>query len=266
MSLKTKLNGFFEILKFDNWAELMWVNLFNRRRDLFVYEYQGKEFLLKKSNDDINGFRTLLATEEYKPFFRHIKSGIPLRVIDAGSNIGGFVFSALSSGIEYRKIVMIEFNPYTFLRLKLNVIYNLSCEYELLNAALSAQDGTVELFVGPGRSSSSIKSASTDGSGKKRFLLDAITLDAVYDKYFNGETVDILKMDIEGEEQKVLMSGSITALKKVKYLIIETHPSYYDNHDEVLSRIRSFGFDEVRDAKSINPFVFLFRNTNLSAS
>jgi FkbM family methyltransferase len=266
MSLKTKLNGFREILKFDNWAELLWINLFNRRRDFFIYTYQGKEFLLKKSNDDINGFRTLLATEEYKPFFRHINPGFPLNVIDAGSNIGGFVFSAFFSGIEFKKIVMVEFNPYTFLRLKLNVTYNLSSEYELLNAALGAQDGTVELFVGPGRSSSSIKSASKDGSGKKRFMLNAVTLDTVYSRFFNNDIVDILKMDIEGEEQKVLMSDSVSALKKIRYLIIETHPSYYDNHDEVLKRIISLGFEEVKEAKSINPFVFLFRNINLFAS
>ena len=76
-------------------------------------------------------------------------------------------------------------------------------------------------------------------------------------KDFNIESVDYLKMDIEGAEAE-LMKGDTSWLEHVRAINIEVHspPADYDTIKEILERN---GFDCVRSGNQTVPGVYGIR-------
>ena len=99
-----------------------------------------------------------------------------------------------------------------------------------LNKALSDQSGMVELIVSdssPNANSIYEKNMVNVAGSKFKESVEAISLKEIIDM-FNGEHIDLLKMDCEGCEYKVLRSISEEYFSKILNLTLEYHHGLLD--------------------------------------
>ena len=96
-----------------------------------------------------------------------------------------------------------------------------------LNQAISAENGAINFFYKPkNRNLSSVRKP--DGDCIRRLVKSATLEDLIVSKKIDYNAHLAIKMDIEGEEAKVLQS-SVEVLKRFKSvsILIEVHPSEY---------------------------------------
>src|SRR5205085_9721291 len=89
---------------------------------LLVYRYRGLDILMDRTGGDANGAREVLTSPMYRRFLPSIKLDHPANVLDLGANNGGFPLQLLASRIKLRKILSVEFNPNTHIRLHFNLL------------------------------------------------------------------------------------------------------------------------------------------------
>lgn len=145
--------------------------------------------------------------------YNHLKRilGVPLNlVIDVGANIGQF-----SNAIRYwypqANIVAIEADPDTYARLQENTRYS---SVRTINLAISDKRERVEFF----RSDLSVTSGMIKTSNEQICItVAADTLDSVL---ATVQKIDLLKIDVEGAELKVIQGAKAT-LRASSYLLLE---------------------------------------------
>ena len=150
----------------------------------------------------------------------HVKPGDI--VVDVGAHIGRYTLAAARHA---SKVVAIEPEPSNFRMLQANIRLNRFSNVTALHLALSKYRGKHRLYLAnmgdPGHSS---LEADLSGMPDKAKIRDTIeveceTLDHLV-ALLNLETIDWLKIDVEGHEVSVLESGRST-LTKTKHLILE---------------------------------------------
>lgn len=159
-------------------------------------------------------------------------------IIDAGANIG---LAILYLKKHYPKATIKAFEPdaESFEFLKQNMEANNIQGVELYNSALGDYEGTLSFYKSTGmlkadvRGSASIEQARTHVQSKG----DIVEVNVPCQKLspFVDKDVDLLKMDIEGSEGKVLQEIN-SRFKKVRNLIMEYHYQS-ENSDNKLSDI-----------------------------
>jgi hypothetical protein len=87
--------------------------------------------------------------------------------------------------------------------------------------------------------------------------------------FFPNETIDLIKIDVQGSELDILMGGSKTT-KRTKYVLLEVSTLEYNLKapliDEVVKKMREFYFkiEDIMDFKYYNNQIFqmdfLFKN------
>jgi FkbM family methyltransferase len=140
-------------------------------------------------------------------------------IVDLGSHIGASVvwFHAL---YPQARIIAVEPHPVTFRKLLRNV-RDLD-RIEALHAAVMDAEGTIPLYA----ERQSWSTSAYERPGTRRVgEAAAWTLDALLAS-LGIESVDILKLDIEGAEAPVL--SSFAGLRSVGTVIGEFHPQYND--------------------------------------
>jgi FkbM family methyltransferase len=146
-------------------------------------------------------------------------------IIDAGAHIGlsTLYFKQLYPGAE---IISIEPNSSTFKILETNLFENQIDDVTTINSAISNQIGQEKFYLDETNeqwhSTASFHNGSWVGSQQsEEITVPTITLSSLITK-----TVDFLKIDIEGAEQKVLKEVEYK-LPLVKELQVEfhTHPT-----------------------------------------
>lgn len=152
-------------------------------------------------------------------------------VIDAGANIG-LASLYFSKAWPQANIYAYEADPYVFGILSENVKRNCVENINLINAAVWSYDGDVE-FNATGTDAGHV----AEGSGEKVKAIDFNIELARFD------TIDLLKMDIEGGENVVFphIQGH---LSRVRNLILEYHSTSGQPQQlgKVLSIIEKSGF------------------------
>ncbi|MGW4365722.1 FkbM family methyltransferase [Nocardia takedensis] len=177
--------------------------------------------------------------------------GEPRVIVDLGANIG---LSALyfQSVFPSARIVCAEPVADNVAMLRENARVN-GFSWEVAEAAIAGADGTVTLYPNEWWSSSTttghVAQARESNSGRLESVLrlpstevEAVEVGTLLDRY-GIETVDILKMDIEGAEAEVL-AGDTAWLDRVRLLIIEIHTKYVDE-DAVVDHLTAAGFTRV---------------------
>lgn len=155
--------------------------------------------------------------------------------VDIGANIG---FYTLVLSRNFRKVLAIEPNPQIFLVLLDNVktigVTNVKC----LQKAISDQNGVSPLFLSLGPGSHSLLSTCVPEPGSKKSVkVETVTLETLLD---NHETVDLVKLDVEGAEWKVL-NGAENVTDKIESWLVELHDTTRKSELEQL--LKSHGYN-----------------------
>lgn len=261
MSLQTKVRGLKEVWQFDNRLWLALTKIFFPQENLQVYRYKGLEILTDHSAGDANGAREVLTSPMYRRFFPQMKLDGGVNLLDLGANNGGFPLLIQTSGIKLKKVVSVELNPKTFVRLHFNLERNLRCPVAVLNAAVCGENGWLEVALSEGSVSDSIYAQDAASQNERNYKVRGMTLDELCAEYFGGEVIDICKMDIEEAEFDVFLKPSHQSLRNCRYLIMEIHERNGRNASEILPVIERLGFTRRPTDADADPSVHFFANS-----
>ena len=245
MDIRNKIEGVRQILHFDNRFQLLAERILRPSAQRSVYKLGKIEFVVDRSEGDVNGLREILTTGMYLDHLPIRSLDRPITLLDIGANVGGFPLAVINAGHEIEHYVGIELNPKTLQRLKVNIRRNDVGRPDLVNAAVCGVERSIEFHAGKhGSVADSIYTSSADGDPAE-IAINGVTLDSVFEKYLDGETVDICKMDIEGAEFEIFASNSAESLRRCRYLFIEIHHQADRPRGKVLSALDDLGFAEI---------------------
>ena len=184
--------------------------------------------LVRKETSDAAVFHQIFGMGEYQCLVSLIKSFPGLKInsiIDAGANVG-FTSLFFLANFPGAHIVAIEPDEQNYKMLEQNVASNATDPYVLLRKALWKNSGSVTMnnsFRDHREWSRQVVDTQALGQ-KSSDQLQGIPLNELF-QVAGTESIDILKIDIEGAEKEVFSdyTGSVEVLKKVKFLIIELH-------------------------------------------
>lgn len=259
MGFQDKFRGLKQVWLFDNRIWLTFTKTFFRGEKLHIYRYKGVDFLNDHAGGDANGARDVLTSPMYRRFLPRMERQGPINVLDLGANNGGFPLLLLTDGIELKKVVSVELNPRTFVRLHFNLMRNLHCEVVPLNAAVCGERKTLEVALGEGGVSDNIYGHNTKPESRVH-KINGLTFDDIYSTYFSGEVIDLCKIDIEGAEFEVLLSPSHTNLRHCRHLIMEIHEDGGRQAAEILPELAKLGFVRQDPGADADPTVHFFIN------
>ena len=172
-------------------------------------------------------------------------------ILDVGAYIG---ISVLYFKREYPdcKIIAFEPNPDAVAMLEENIFNNALDNIEVHQTAIWDENGEKNLYIDKtGLDRFSVASFSPKAWDSSVESNKIIIKTERLDKYLNQE-VDLLKLDIEGSEQKVLKSIK-KLLPKIKNIILEYHPTNNQDINKVLDILKpNFDISVFLDGKEIN--------------
>jgi len=127
--------------------------------------------------------------------------------VDVGANIGGYAIRAA----KYCKVYAIEPLPRNYKILKINEKLN-NVKINSFNIAAGNKYGKIKLYYEPGAyGTPSVKS-------KQNYFIEVEM--KPLDEIINEESIDLIKIDVEGAEDLVL-EGARNCLKKQKWLLLK---------------------------------------------
>jgi FkbM family methyltransferase len=249
MSLRNKLRGLKEMWQFENRLPLILTRTLFPRENLHVYRYRGVELLTDLKGGDANGAREVLTSQMYRRF-------LPQMNLRGELNVFGFPLLLATSGLILKKVVSVELNPNTFLRLRFNLERNLTGEVVALNQALCGEARDLKIALGEGSVSDNIYNGGANGG--ELFVIEGRTFDDLYETYFGDEVVDVCKIDIEGAEFEVFEKPSHQNLARCRYLIMEIHDSARST--DLIRTIENLGLKHKPLPADADPAVHFFIN------
>ena len=161
-------------------------------------------------------------------------------IIDVGAHVG---ISILYFKKFYPdcKILAFEPNPINFEMLEENIFRNDIENVELINSAIWVEEGKKKLHIDSSDLDRySVSSFHPKGWNESLDTKDVLVKTERLGKYLN-QPVGLLKIDIEGSEQKVLKDIK-KQLCNVKNIIIEFHPSENQDIKKILEILTTQGF------------------------
>lgn len=169
-----------------------------------------KSFTLRNNEVDFRVFCQIFVNKEYNIKFKNA----PTRIIDAGANIGLFSLY-INSKFPDAHICALEPDEENFKILQSNTS-NIK-QIDLYQKGL--WDKTTKLSISdPFNSGKWALVVKEDPSGS----IESIDIDTILNKNA-WDSIDLLKVDIEGSEKVVFESNYENWLPRVKTLVIETH-------------------------------------------
>ncbi len=181
-------------------------------------------------------------------------------IIDLGGNEGYFTLAALEKAPK-AKIIAVEANPVAFKILKKNMQAN-KLKVKLVNSVVSEVKGRVNFEI--------VKGVTAIGGlrvqGKRSWLaqeyvkkvkLNSTTLEEIC-KRFKIKKIDLLKIDIEGGEFRVLKSSK-KLLKNIKKIVVEVHSPKL--RSQVKNLLRSNGFTIALEEKRSMGDIYFIKKT-----
>jgi FkbM family methyltransferase len=155
-------------------------------------------------------------------------------VLDVGANVGFFAIKQALQHNGQLRLIAFEPDPGTFARLQANVdkikgkvLSDITCR----NCAMSTEIGEARFLQDMSVESRILEDDSTAPS----IMVPITTLDAVVEQE-GIERIDLLKLDVEGHEMKVLAGGE-KALSITDNVTLEYHaPHFVEEITELLAR------------------------------
>jgi FkbM family methyltransferase len=171
-----------------------------------------------------------------------------MTILDVGANIGQYTLIAARHVGERGRVHAFEPTPEVAARLRNNVALNGLGNVAIREAAVSDTTGEAVLYYSnpedPGENS--IVGATAGLAAPPSVRVPTITLDD-YVAAQGLETVDVIKMDIEGAEPLALRGGrALLAGEQAPVIILELNPKTLavsgSSQDELLGLLREYGY------------------------
>ena len=160
-------------------------------------------FCCRKNTEDLD-IVSVFNEEKIREFFKKFESGI---FVDVGANIGKYTI-LVGNHLKNGKIIAIEPDPDNFVSLKRNVKLNKLRNIVCINKAVYSENRTLKLYKAEG----SVGHSVIVKPSNNYIEIQGETLDNIL-KNIGVQSIDLLKIDVEGAESEVL-KGSIETLKK----------------------------------------------------
>ena len=193
------------------------------------FDWRGHAFRARPV--DVHGsVISVFVLREYEGLWRHLPRDKPLVVIDAGANVGAFAM-VLKSEFPSARVVSVEASASTYELLADNVRRSGWTGWSALNCALWDHDGTVD-FADDAFASANSSVHADGGATPGRASVPARRLDSLIDEMLPATRISLLKLDIEGAEERVLCSVR-GHLSMIDAIVIEVH-AHRVSEDNVL--------------------------------
>jgi len=150
--------------------------------------------------------------------------------VDIGANIGRYTILLAP---RYQRVIAIEPEPNNMVALKRNLQGAGLGNVTFVQCAISNANENVELFFGRHPGTHTIVSPTYERS----IEVPAKTLDNLLSL---EQSIDLIKLDVEGAEWKVL-SGAKAIMGRIRSWLIELHD--LERREELESLMRSFGYE-----------------------
>jgi FkbM family methyltransferase len=179
-------------------------------------------------------------------------------VMDCGAHVGSFALWVSTKAAC--RILAVEAHPATYGVLARNLA-PLRARATAINVALAGEPGSRKLFDFHWSGMASLRRTVEFGSGDpvQTFDVPAMTLAQLLDT--NGfESVDLLKMDIEGAEGEVFQTISTETLSRFKQAIIEWHPVANSDAEFAAAKLRAAGMKVAWEHNEITSLLLGWRS------
>lgn len=200
------------LTRFSNWV--------NR----WIPPYRGTIEIQKGIKFHVNSIqsaeRWLLFSGDYQPALTDVlKKYTPLggTCLDIGANLGFYTVSMARWVSQTGHVIAFEANPDMVQRIEQNVALNQFPWVEVVSAAVNDEPGTLDFYVSnsPGKSSIHQINSAVD-----KIVVPALTIDD-YSRDHGWTSLDVIKMDIEGNDCQALIGARKTLTRFRPFIIFE---------------------------------------------
>lgn len=207
---------------------------------IYIPDY-SYEVTLRISTSDVHTFHQVFLGKEYDS--SHLPEKVS-RVVDLGGNIGlGSIFFALR--YPDANLLVVEPDRSNF-SLLLENTRALGDRIRAHQAAVWIRDGVINFHTETkdGRDLEAWGGQVSEISGHKSQLTTCYTLTTLLDNA-GFDTVDILKVDIEGAELELFSQGAEAWLDRIKFIIVETHDRFRPGSEAAVRNVLANRFQEL---------------------
>ncbi len=188
------------------------------------------------------------------------------RIIDGGAHVG---LAALyfKSRWPQAKITCVEPHPENIQHLKHNLWFNRFDDIEVVEVALSGKEGESTLYFDNTEDQWFSTAGFCDGAWNHEQQSDCIQVKTIPLASLITESIDLLKLDIEGAETTVLMAAT-QVLPRIHHLVMEFHPHPSNNWHDCMSLLKKNQFIPTETIPPNNPVWmrnYHFINNNFSS-
>lgn len=192
--------------------------------------------------------------EEHRLLAGHLKSGIVFA--DIGANIGSYTLFAANLGAV---VIAIEANPVTAEKLTFNIAANGVESATVVNTAVGEEEGHLQLWsVESNIGFATLVPALTKGQWKGDWQSKSVPVRPLKDvlSETNVGKIDVMKLDVEGFEDRVLLPYLAAADRDIwpDVILIETNCKDVWNKDAVRF-LEEHGYD--RDGQTLDNMLFI---------
>jgi FkbM family methyltransferase len=138
--------------------------------------------------------------------------------LDAGANVGFYTFLGARLVGPTGTVIAVEAAPDTAQLLRNNITANAVKQVEIINVALAARTGTIQLYLNETGNIGGHSGSPIFAAGRRSITVPSDTLTNV----LKGREIRVMKFDIEGMEFPVLQEFFATT-KKIPDVIIVEH-------------------------------------------
>jgi FkbM family methyltransferase len=200
-----------EKIGLQNACKLFCQKHFFREFTISIPGYPGR-FWIRPRTADAGVFRSVIVADKYRP-----PSELnPKLIIDGGAN-AGFSTAYFAAHYPEAKVLAIEPEQKNIKQLAKNA--RSLGNVEIVQAGLWSRSTKLMMNRNAGGTDGFTV---TQASLSRGLTIDAVTIPELM-KRANVETIDILKLDIEGAEGELFREGCLAWLKNVRLMFIELH-------------------------------------------
>lgn len=237
--LREIIGGFRWALRFDNPVEILVARHVFRRKRSVVVERSGTQMFIDSESSDAMAVNEVLIEGMYDDAIKLAGTGEgDFRYLNLGANIGAFdvrVFQLLHAKRPFITGTAVEMNPSTCARLVVNLELNRLFSVRAINAAAWDEPGTTFVRV-EDRDTGQRCAAGDDSRGQPVRLM---AWREIFDIASAAGTLHLLKIDIEGAEEKVVPQITADDAARIRYMVMETHG--LEVHKRVGEHLRAVG-------------------------